>query len=135
MKYMKKQLVENFLFLIVGIGALIYLLITKDNNSVFLAVGCAFTAVGAINLIQIILLMKKPDKCEEIEIKKTEERNIYIREKTNSQVYSIFLFVECVGTLISLALGYKTIGIIFSILLLAKAIIWGVVGTINSKRY
>ena len=79
--------------------------------------------------------MKKPEKCKEIEIIKNEERTVFLREKNNSMVYSIFIWIECALVIITSFLGYRAITLVLSFLLLAKMVTWMIVGTINGKKY
>ena len=101
----------------------------------FFGLGCGFGAAGLSSTIQIILAMKNPKKCKEIELIKNEERTVFLREKNNSTVYSIFIYVECVVIIVTGFLGYRSITLVISLLLLAKLITWMVVGTINGKKY
>ncbi len=138
MNYMKKNLVFSVIILVIGAALLITGFVIEANgeaNPMFFGLGCGFGAAGLTSTIQIILNLKNPKKCEEIELIKNEERTVFLREKTNSQVYSIFIYVECAVVIITSFLGYRSITLVLSFLLLAKLITWIVVGTINGKKY
>lgn len=139
MKYMKKNLVFSGVMLIIGVGLLISGFVIEANeidaNPMFFGLGCGLGAAGLANTIQIFLALKDPKKCEEIELIKNEERTVFLREKNNSTVYSIFVYVECLLVIVTSFLGYISITLVLSFLLLAKLITWMIVGTINGKKY
>lgn len=139
MKYMKKNLVFSVIMLVIGIGLLISGFVIEGNgngaNPMFFGLGCGLIAAGLANTIQILLALKDPKKCENIELIKTEERTMFLREKNNSTVYSIFIYVECAIVIIASFLEYWTISKVLSLLLIAKLITWMIVGTINGKKY
>lgn len=139
MNYMKKNLVFSVIMLVIGTTLLITGFVIEGRgqsaNPIFFGLGCGAGAAGLINTIQCIALMKKPEKCKEIEIIKNEERTVFLREKNNSMVYSIFIWIECALVIITSFLGYRAITLVLSFLLLAKMITWMIVGTINGKKY
>ena len=139
MKYMKKNLIFSVIILVIGVASLITGFVIEGNgneaNPMFFGLGCGFGIAGLINTIQAMALIKNPGKCEEIEIAKTEERTVFLRDKNNSVVYSIFIYVECLIVIITSFLGYRSITLVLSFLLCAKLVTWMIVGTINGKRY
>lgn len=138
MNYMKKNLVFSVIMLVAGATLLITGFVIEANreaNPMFFGLGCGFGAAGLTSTIQIILTLKNPKKCEQIELITNEERTVFLREKTNSQVYSIFIYVECIAVIITSFLEYWTLTKALSFLLLAKLITWMIVGIINGKKY
>ena len=139
MKYMKNTLIFSIIMLVIGTCLLITGFIIEQNgseaNPMFFGLGCGLGVAGLVNTIQAIKLIKNPEKCEEIEMLKTEERTVFLRDKNNSMVYSIFIYVECLIVIITSFLGYRSISLVLSFLLCAKLITWFVIGTINVKKY
>lgn len=139
MNYMKKNLVFSVIMLVIGAALLITGFAIEGRgqsaNPMFFGLGCGFGAAGLTSTIQILLALKNPKKCEEIELLKNEERNVFLREKNNSTVYSIFIYIECAVVIITSFLGYRSISLVLSFLLFAKLITWIIVGTINGKKY
>ena len=139
MKYMKKNLIFSVIMLVVGAGLLITGFIIEGNgseaNPMFFGLGCGMGVAGLVNTIQAMALIKNPEKCEEIEMVKTEERTVFLRDKNNSMVYSIFIYVECLIVIITGFLGYRSISLVFSFLLCGKLVTWMIIGTINAKKY
>lgn len=139
MKYIKKNLIFSVIILVIGAGLLITGFIIEGNgseaNPMFFGLGCGFGVAGLVNTIQAMALIKNPEKCEEIEMVKTEERTVFLRDKNNSMVYSIFIYVECLIVIITSFLGYRSISLVLSLLLCAKLVTWMIVGTINGKKY
>ncbi|MEO2509221.1 hypothetical protein ABHA01_15695 [Clostridium paraputrificum] len=139
MRYMKKNLIFSVIILVIGAGLLITGFIIEGSgnevNPMFFGLGCGFGVAGLVNTIQAMALIKNPEKCEEIEMVKTEERTVFLRDKNNSMVYTIFIYVECLMVIITSFLGYRSISLILSFLLCAKLVTWMIVGTINGKKY
>lgn len=138
MNYIKKNLVFSVIMLVIGVALLItgfIIEVSGEANPMFFGLGSGAGTAGLINTIKFISLMKNPEKCKEIEIIKNEERTVFLREKNNSMVYSIFTWIECALVIITSFLGYRAITLVLSFLLLAKMVTWMIVGTINGKKY
>lgn len=133
MSSMKKELYFNIGSFIMGVIFLIVSLLFYDNSTLF-GGGVAFTIVGLIGVIYHLKLMKTPDKYKEMEFAQNEERTVFIREKTNSKIYSIFIYIEGAGCLIAGILGYRDATIALAFILLAKIIAWFIIGTKIAKQ-
>jgi hypothetical protein len=72
------------------------------TESSLFGLGCGLLSAGIVSTIGSIRMLRNPSKVEEIEINKKDERNLLIREKTNSKVYSIFVYIECFIVIISI---------------------------------
>lgn len=134
MGYMKKNLIGSVITLVIGVGLLIVWLLGYIKNSSLFGLGCGFSAVGLFNTVQSILILRNPKRCKEVEILKNEERNIFLRQKTNSTVYSIFIYIECAIVILSLILGYNQIAMILSFIMCGKIVVWSIIATINIKN-
>lgn len=128
MNYMKKNLYFNIGAFILGVIFLFLALVIYNNSSLF-GGGVAFTLVGLLGTFQSLKFMKTPEKCEEIELVKNEERTVFIREKTNSKVYSIFVYIESFGCFATGVLGYRITTMVLAFLLIGKMIAWFIIGT------
>ncbi|HCQ91489.1 MAG TPA: hypothetical protein DIU45_19555 [Clostridium sp.] len=128
MNYMKKNLSFNIGAFILG-AIFLFLALVIYNNSSLLGGGVAFTLVGLLGIFQSLKFMKTPEKCEEIELVKNEERTVFIREKTNSKLYSVFVYIESFGCFITGVLGYRTTTMVLAFLLIGKMIAWFIIGT------
>ena len=128
MKSIKKNFMGYGITLIVGLGLLAFLYLSdfevgKASNILF---GMSWGLIGAGlgGVLVSSASLKNPSKAEEIEINEKDERNIYIREKTNSKVYSLFIYVECLVIFITTLLGYTNITILLAVVMLLKLIAW-----------
>lgn len=135
MKLLKIDLALYLVFLIFSIVCGICSFLGKGPNNLLGGMVCGFGVVGIIGIFNSIRIMKNPKKVEEIEIYKNEERAVFIRGKTNSKVYSIFIYIESVIVIICAVLGYRTISMVISFLLMAKLVAWFIIGTYYSKKY
>lgn len=139
MNSVKKDLIGFVCFLLLGIGCLIYAIfaqsLTEYNSSLLHSLSIGFGLMGLLGSLLCLKFIKDPKKCAEIEICKNEERTVFIREKTNSAVYSTFIFIETITLVVSGLLGYKNISVVISFLLLGKLVLWFILGTYYGKKY
>jgi len=105
------------------------------TESSLFGLGCGLLSAGIVGTIGSIRMLINPSKVEEVEINKKDERNVIIREKTNSKVYSIFVYIECFIVIISMLLGKREISLLFSVLVIAKLVVWIIVcNDVNKKN-
>lgn len=135
MKQLKIDLVLFVVFLIFSIVCGIYSFLCKGTVNFSQGMIVGFGVVGIIGIFNSIRIIKNPKKVEEVEIYKNEERSVFIREKTNSKVYSIFLIIETIAVIICGFLGYRTITLVISFFLMAKLVAWFIIGTYYGKKY
>lgn len=135
MKTLKKNLFLYVVFLIFAISCFVYGKYVSEMNEYIYGIACGLGATGVVGLIVSFKLMNNPEKCEELELSENEERTVFIREKTNSKVYSIFIAIESITLIVLAFLGYRFTSLVISILLLGKLIIWFGVGTYYGKKY
>lgn len=139
MNYGKKNLIFYVLFLLVGICCIIYTILQetsgKSVNGIIIGLSSGFGVTGILGIISSVKLIRNPKKAEEIEIYKNEERNVFIREKTNSSVYTVCLYIECLAVIITGILGYKIITMTIASLILLKMILWIIIGNHYWKKY
>lgn len=139
MNYLKKNLIGVLIMLVIGTILLVRALILKFpdgyiESSIF-GLGCGLFAAGIGSTIVTIRTLRNPSKIEEIEIDQKDERNVLIREKTNSRVYTIFIYVETLLIIISMLLNKRDISLLLSGLVIAKLVVWGVICNDINKKY
>ncbi len=138
MKSVKKNLI--FSSVLLGVGIIFFIVSVLDIlpdgalGSLF-GMGCGFISAGLVSTIIGYKNSKNPEKVEEIELIENDERNVMLREKTSAKVYSIFTYVQCAIVLVASLLGYKEISIVFSILVLAELVVWGLLANYYSKHF
>lgn len=139
MKSVKKNLI--FSSVLLGVGVIFFIVSVLDilpdgalGGSVF-GMGCGFISAGLVSTIRGYKNYKNPEKVEEIELIENDERNVMLREKTSAKVYSIFTYVQCALILVASLLGYKEISIVFSVLVLAELVVWGLLANYYSKHF
>jgi len=104
------------------------------TESSLFGLGCGLLSAGIVGTIGSIRMLRNPSKVEEVEINKKDKRNVIIREKTNSKVYSIFVYIECFIVIISMLLGKREISLLFSVLVIAKLVVWMIVCNDMNKK-
>lgn len=139
MNYLKKNLIGVLIMLVIGTILLVRALILKFPDgyieSSLFGLGCGLFAAGIGSTIVTIRTLRNPSKIEEIEIDQKDERNVLIREKTNSRVYTIFIYVETLLIIISMLLNKRDISLLLSGLVIAKLVVWGVICNDLNKKY
>nr|WP_312215744.1 DUF2178 domain-containing protein [Clostridioides sp.] len=139
MNYLKKNLIGVLIMLVIGTILLVRALILKFPDgyieSSLFGLGCGLFAAGIGSTIVTIRTLRNPSKIEEIEIDQKDERNVLIREKTNSRVYTIFIYVETLLIIISMLLNKRDISLLLSGLVIAKLVVWGVICNDINKKY
>lgn len=139
MNNVKKNLIFFICFLLLGVSCLIYgtlgQSLTEYNSSLLHGLSLGFGLTGLLGSLICLKFMKDPKKCAEIEICKNEERTVFIREKTNSMVYSIFIYIESITLVICGLLGYRSVSLAISFLVIGKLVFWFIFGTYYGKKY
>lgn len=138
MKYVKRQLVFFIIYLIAGVLLVAAALLwspagQRENNVTGIISGFLVTGIGG--LILCTRLLKNPQKAEEVEIVKTEERTQFLRLKTQSAVHFVTIMLVCLGTFAAMILGYRDITITLAVLLIIEVILYVCFGTYYAKKY
>lgn len=121
MKSLKNTIFESIIFFGVCVIALILYKqglfpnisegITKAIMPISLILGVGFIFVVLISYLKYREIKHNPKSKEVFEIYDTDERNIYLKDKTNSKVYNIFNIIEIPLSLILLFTGFDELGI------------------------
>lgn len=138
MKYVKRQIFFFIGYLIIGglfvVAALLWAPAGQREGILSGIIG-GFLVTGVGGLIMSTRLLKNPQKAEQTEIMKTEERTKFLRMKTQSTVHSVTLMIVSAATLISLICGYRDITLTLSALLIIEVILYICFGTYYAKKY
>jgi len=138
MKYAKRQLLFFICYLAVG-GLLIAaaLLWAPAGQRTGIAAGLAggFLVTGTGGVILSARLLKNPEKATQTEMAKTEERTRFLREKTQSAVYSVSTMLVSAGTIAAMICGNRDIALAFSALLVAEVVLYICLGAHYAKKY
>lgn len=138
MAYVKKQILFFIGYLVIGgiFAAAALLWAPADQREGILSgiIG-GFLVTGTAGLILSTRLLKNPQKAEQTEIMKTEERTRFLRAKTQSAVHSATLMIVSVGTFVALIGGYRDIALALSTLLIIEVILYLCFGTYYAKKF
>lgn len=138
MKYVKRQLIFFIGYLIVGVLLAVAALLwspVSQREGIITGIVSGFLVTGVGGLILSTHLLKNPQKAEQAEIMKTEERTQFLRMRTQSAVHSVTIMIVCVGTFVSLICGYRDITLTLSALLIIEVILYICFGTYYGKKY
>lgn len=139
MNYVKKTLAYFILHTCVGIVALIVTLLGNlpDGYKTGLISGIAggFLLTGILGIIYSSRLLKNPQKAKAIEIMKNEERVQLIRLKTHASIFSVMLYLECLGVLVAGLLAYREVSVVLAFVLIFQLILYFGFATYYSRKY
>ncbi|RMD02375.1 hypothetical protein D9O40_06220 [Clostridium autoethanogenum] len=139
MNHAKKYLIYFIFQTIFGIISLLFFLFGDFTNNhikdMLSGIGTAFTITGVIGIITNIKLLKDPEKAAKIEMAQTEERTQFIKTKTKSFVYTIMIYLESTVIIVTGLLGFRTICITFSAIVLLKVILSLIFSSYYMRKY
>ena len=138
MKYVKRQILFFIGYLVVGALLVVAALLwspAQQREGILTGIVSGFLVTGVGGLILSTRLLKNPQKAEQAEIMKTEERTQFLRMRTQSTVHSVTIMIVCAGTFVSLIYGYRNITLTLSALLIIEVILYICFGTYYAKKY
>ncbi len=138
MNYVKRQRTFFIIYLIVGALLVAAALLwspagQRENNVTGIISGFLVTGVGG--LILCAYLLKNPQKAEETELAKTEERTQFLRLKTQSTVQFVTIMLVCLGTLAATIFGYRDVALVLAALLVIETVLYVCFGTYYARKY
>jgi hypothetical protein len=108
---------------------------SSSTEGMVIGLSSGFGVTGILGILTCIKYLKNPKKADEVEIYKNEERSVFIKQKANSLVYTVFIYIESVTIIITGLLGYKVISMTLAILVLLKVIFYIACLQYYSKKY
>ncbi len=138
MKYVKRQILFFIGYLVIGALLVVAVLLwspAQQREGILTGIVSGFLVTGVGGLILSTRLLKNPQKAEQAEIMKTEERTQFLRMRTQSTVHSVTIMIVCAGTFVSLICGYRDITLTLSALLIIEVILYICFGTYYAKKY
>lgn len=139
MTYAKKTLIYFLVQTSIGIvGLLVTLFVNLPDSyreSLVSGIASGLISSGILGIVISIRLIRSPKKAMEAEIAKNEERTQLIRMKTSSSTYSVALYFESFCTILAGLLGFKTISIVLSIVLIVQLITYFGFANYYWKKY
>lgn len=138
MKYVKRQIFFFIGYLVVGALLVVAALLwapADQREGIITGIVSGFLVTGVGGLIFSTHLLKNPQKAEQAEMMKTEERTQFLRMRTQSAVHSVTTMIVCAGTLVSLIFGNRDITLVLSALLIIEVILYICFGIYFGKKY
>lgn len=93
MKYQKKvnaRISVGAVYMLIGVAIIALSAVNIIDNDFIYPFGAAFAAVGFVQIVKNIRLIRNPKTMERREIAETDERNVMIWEKARSLTLSVF---------------------------------------------
>lgn len=139
MNYAKKTLLYFIGHTSVGIIALLYALFSPFSGGaregIISGIIGGFITTGVLGIVVSLRLINNPKKAEEVEMSKNEERTQFLRMKTTAAIYSVMIYVESAGILVTGFLGFREICLTLGAVLIIKVILYIGFASHYSKKY
>ncbi|ADK14910.1 MULTISPECIES: hypothetical protein [Clostridium] len=139
MYHAKRNLIYFIFQTIFGIIALLFFIFgdfaNNHSKDILSGIGISFTIAGVIGIATSLKLLKDPKKAAKIEMAQTEERTQFIKAKTKSFVYTIMIYLESAVIIVTGLLGFRTICITLSAIVLLKVILNLIFSNYYMKKY
>lgn len=132
-KYIKRQVLSYSAMLIIGVAALFTGYILKYETQVMSGIVFGFIPVGIGGLAITFYSRKNPQMYRNIEIE-TDERNMFIRNKTGATSFWITFWYVCALTIFSTSLSIAPYQV-GAYTLFFMSIIYFIMLFINMNRY
>ena len=134
MNSIKRQIIW---FSVTGATGLIFLItsIFIDNEGFIGSIGVGLFIVSGMRILQYRKIMKNPELKKAYEIKQSEERTVYIANKSRSLMFALSIYVEFIAVLIAGILKQNDISTVISIVICIQLVIYLIVFYYYNKKY
>lgn len=119
----KRNLLYSSIISVLGAMIIILDLILKISSRIS-CIGYGLFLAGCIFIIFNFFNLKISKRLKKLEDDECSEKNILLKEKINSKVYSAFVYIECLCIIIVSFFNYKRVVGILSVLVFAKLVTW-----------
>ena len=106
----KKRMIYMALCLVAGISMIIYSVVgygTGSDVNYIRSIGMGIAITGSIRLVQYFRILKEPKRLTKYEIANTEERVVFIANKSRSLMFAITLYIEMLIIVFFAIRGYS----------------------------
>ncbi|AFQ43982.1 hypothetical protein [Desulfosporosinus meridiei] len=139
MNYAKKTLLYFIGHTSVGIIALLYAVFSSFSGGyregMISGIIGGFITTGVLGIFFSLRLMKNPKRAAEVEMVKNEERTQFLRMKTSAAIFSVMIYAESAGILVTGLLGFREICLTLATILIIKVILYIGFASYYSKKY
>lgn len=102
MNLIKKRMIWFSITAVVGLLLLTLGTFYRNENTVMTSMGFGLAAVSIIRLVQYLKIQKDPKLKKQFELKETEERMVFIANKSRSLMFALSVYLEFLFALIAM---------------------------------
>ena len=124
------------IFWIICGAALVWLSIAQVlDASLCSGMGGALIAIGTIRIIQYVRYRKDAGYREKIDTAVSDERNRFLRMKSWTWAGIIVIFAECIGAVVAMILGERSVFHILSSFVCLMLVVYCIAYAVLSRKY
>ena len=135
MYYNNKKLALSIFWVI--LGAVLLGLSTAGvlDSTMYGGMGGGLIAVGALQIARNLKYKKDPEYREKIDTEENDERNRFLRMKSWSWAGYIVILVECIGVIVAMIMGERTVQLVLSYSVCLILCVYWISYLVLSRKY
>ncbi|HZK72021.1 MAG TPA: hypothetical protein VFD03_10985 [Clostridia bacterium] len=134
MKIIKRKMIYILALAILGISFVIIGSI-REFNSMFISFGIGLTVISIVKYIQYSEILKNKDKLKKYELTQSEERLVFIIDKSRNLVFVITLISEFIAMVILMIINYSLAASIVGYVICAQNLLYISIYYYYSRKY
>ncbi|MCR5576298.1 MAG: hypothetical protein K6F56_04755 [Oscillospiraceae bacterium] len=135
MYYNNKRLALSFFWVIAGAVLLALSIAEKLDSSLYAGMGGALIAVGVLQIMRNLKYRKDPAYREKVDVEAGDERNRFLRMKSWSWAGYVTILVECVGVIVAMVMGERTVMTLLSYSVCLILCVYWISYLVLNKKY
>lgn len=131
---LKKNIIVSGCETALGAVFLVLARVLHTDNGYIVPLGAAFLLIGGLMLVKFLRLRHDPERRKAYEISATEERTVYIVQKTASITLFITILAEAAGVIAAMLLNKSAVVDVLSPVLCLQLVVRMVVGRLVEMK-
>ena len=132
---MKMRMITMVVYIIIGAVLCVIGYTGMAENDFVFSWGAALIVCALLKIVQYILLMRNPEKMQEIAIAEKDERNIMIYEKSRSLAFTVYIMASAIAVIVLFLLNLEFAGQIVSYTVCGFLVIYLICCAIIRRKY
>ena len=96
-KKLKVRLAVAISFIVLGVLIISAAIFTKAENTFYSSFGFALFVIGIVRVRNYFLIIKSEDSVKKLQIRESDERNVFIAQKAKSYAFTLYIKVPLVS--------------------------------------
>ena len=134
-KKLKRRLFVHLIWSVLGLGMILYCLLTDTNNTYPFTLGIAFIVIGVIRTIQYKQTVSDKEALRQKEIAESDERTRMIAERAKSWCFSLSLTAAGIWVIVQNLLGHHEEALPYAWYVCGMVLLYWICFTVIRKKY